>query len=111
MSWTVEYYSAAVQDEIRSWPPGIRAHYAQLTKRMLEYGSNLGMPHTAPMGDGLFEVRCKGREGIGRAIYCTQTGQQIIVLHAFIKKTEKTPPKELRIARDRMQEVMTSGHA
>ena len=51
------------------------------------------------MGAGLFEVRAKGREGIGRAFYCAIVGQRIVILHAFIKKTEQTPVRELEIAR------------
>jgi phage-related protein len=57
------------------------------------------------MGGGLFEVRAKGREGIGRAFYCTVTGQTIVILHAIVKKTERTPARELAAARARLQEV------
>jgi phage-related protein len=63
------------------------------------------MPHSRAMGDGLFEVRPRGREGIGRALYCFAVGKRIVVLHAFIKKTQQTPEKELRLARKRMKEV------
>lgn len=63
------------------------------------------MPHTRAMGDGLFELRVKGREGIARVFYCTMIGKRIIILHSFIKKTEKTPVKELEIARKRKLEV------
>ena len=63
------------------------------------------MPHTRSMGDGLFEVRAKASEGIGRAFYCTLVGRRIVVLHGFIKKTDKTPAKEINIARDRLKEL------
>ncbi len=53
----------------------------------------------------MFEVRATGKEGIGRAFFCTIIGQEIIVLHAFIKKTAKTPRRELAIARRRLREV------
>ena len=59
------------------------------------------------MGGGLFEVRAKGREGIGRAFYCTVIGQRIVILHAFIKKSEQTPTRELEAARARLREVKT----
>ncbi len=65
----------------------------------------MGLPHTRAMGGGLFEVRAKGREGIGRAFYCTVTGQRILILHAFIKKSEQTPARELETARARLKEV------
>jgi len=57
------------------------------------------------MGGGIFEVRPRGREGIGRAFYCFVVGQRIIVLHAFVKKTHATPEQELKIARKRLKEV------
>jgi len=72
---------------------------------MLEFGANLGLPHTKPMSNGLFELRVKGKEGIARVFYCTKVGKRIIMLHAFIKKTPKTPPNELRKAEKRLGEV------
>ncbi|MFA7241080.1 MAG: type II toxin-antitoxin system RelE/ParE family toxin [Sulfuricellaceae bacterium] len=72
---------------------------------MKTYGANLRLPHSRAMGEGLFELRCKGEEGIGRAFYCTMVGREIVILHSFIKKTQETPPSELRIARKRLKEV------
>lgn len=57
------------------------------------------------MGDTLFELRVKGKEGIARVFYCTLIGQKIVMLHSFIKKTEKTPQKELKVAQQRLREV------
>lgn len=57
------------------------------------------------MGNGLFELRCKGAEGIGRAFYCTMVGREIVILHSFIKKTQETPERELKTARKRLKEV------
>jgi phage-related protein len=57
------------------------------------------------MGGGLFELRPRGREEIGRAFYCFVIGQRVIILHAFVKKTQETPQHELKIARKRMKEV------
>jgi phage-related protein len=55
--------------------------------------------------DGLFELRLKAPEGIARVLYCTLVGRKIMVLHQFIKKTDRTPLKELNTARRRMKEV------
>jgi len=63
------------------------------------------MPHTRAMGEGLFELRLKASEGIARVFYCTLIGKKIVMLHQFIKKSERTPPKELTKARRRMKEV------
>jgi phage-related protein len=69
------------------------------------YGPNLGMPHTRSLKGGLFELRLKSTEGIGRVFYFTLSGREIKMLHCFVKKTQKTPGKELRIARKRMKEM------
>jgi len=105
MSYSVEYFHARVQAEIESWPDGILADYARLVELLLEFGPNLKMPHSKAMGKGLFELRPKGKEGIGRAFYCFLVDRRIIILHAFLKKTQTTPQPELSIARKRMKEV------
>jgi len=73
---------------------------------MLEFGPNIGMPYTRPLNNGLFELRVKGKEGIARVFYCTRIGKRIIMLHVFIKKSQKIPKKELNIALKRMKEVI-----
>jgi len=66
---------------------------------------DLRMPHSRTMGGGLLELRPCGREGIGRALYCFAVGKRIVVLHAFIKKSQATPQRDIDIARRRMKEV------
>lgn len=105
MLYTVEYFNRRVLEEIESWPVGILADYARLVELLLEFGPDLRMPHSRAMGGGLFELRPRGREGIGRALYCYVTGQRVVVLHAFVKKTQATPERDLGIARRRMKEV------
>lgn len=105
MKYFLEYFSKSVQAEIDRWPVGLRTRYRALTLRMETYGPMLGMPHTRAMGDGLFEIRIKSMEGIGRAFYCTRVGRRIVILHGFIKKSEKTPKGDLDLARKRMTEV------
>jgi phage-related protein len=63
------------------------------------------MPYTKAMGNGLFEIRARGVEGIGRAFFCCMKGKRVVILHGFIKKTQASPVKELRLARLRMKEV------
>lgn len=105
MGWTIRYHNEAVRLTVDAWPVGIRAVYARITERMLAVGPNLGMPLTRSMGDGLFEIRARGREGLGRALFCTRIGREIVILHAFTKKTQRTPRKDLEIARKRLREV------
>jgi phage-related protein len=105
MNWRILYYSEKVRAEVLTFPAGIRADYMRLTSLMMENGADLRMPHSRAMGNGLFELRPKGSEGIGRVFYCTQVGQTIVMLHTFIKKTQQTPDKELQIALRRLKEI------
>jgi phage-related protein len=82
------------------------ARYIKLTDLMLNYGSYLGEPHTKAIDKGLFELRLKGKEGIARVFYCSVIGKEIHMLHCFIKKTQKTPLKEIKLAKKRMKEVI-----
>lgn len=95
----------ALQNEILRLPAGFVARFLRYAERMEIYGPDLGMPHTRAMGDALFELRLKAAEGIARVFYCTLVGRRIVMLHQFIKKSEKTPGKELDIARKRMKEI------
>lgn len=105
MNWRVTFYSAALQTELVQLPAGFVARFLRYAERMELYGPDLGMPHTRAIGDGLFELRLKAAEGIARVFYCTLVGRRIVMLHQFIKKSEKTPRRELDIARKRMKEV------
>lgn len=105
MSYTISYYCEAVQAEILSLPKTLQARYISLSARMLAHGPNLGEPHTQAFGEGLFELRLKGAEGVARVFYCTLVGRRIVMLHSFVKKTQKTPLRERRIAEARMKEV------
>jgi len=105
MTYTISYYSEAVQDQVLSLPDGLLARYFSLTDRMIEVGANLGEPHTEAFGGGLFELRLKSKEGIARVFYCTLVGKRIVMLHSFVKKTQKTPPNERRIAETRLKEI------
>ncbi len=104
MKYSIIYYSQEVQEEIMNLPVTLQARYIGLTDRMMDYGPNLGLPHTDAFGGGLFELRLKGAEGIARVFFCLVVKQKIVMLHSFIKKTQKTPDKEIRLAKQRMKE-------
>jgi len=105
MKWEIIYYNSDLEEEILGLPDGLLARYIRLTELMEIYGADLGMPHAEALGKGLFELRVKAKEGIARIFYCTKVGKRIHMLHSFIKKTQKIPNKELKLARKRMQEV------
>ena len=72
---------------------------------MIALGPNLGEPHTKAFGDGRFELRLKGAEGIARVFFCTLVGKRIVMLHSFIKKSDRTPVRERVLAENRMKEI------
>ena len=106
MAFDVSYFHERVLNEVQSWPVDVLADYARLIELLTEHGPSLRMPHSRAFGDGLFEVRPRGRSGIGRACYCFLLGKRVVVLHAFIKKTQQTPDKELNLARKRLKELL-----
>ena len=105
MAFSITYYDTKVQEQIFPLPATLAARYVVLTGRMSVVGPNLGEPHTKAVGQGLFELRLKGAEGIARVFYCALIGRRIIMLHSFGKKTGKTPKKVLELALNRMKEV------
>jgi phage-related protein len=105
MSYRILFHNASVEADIDAWPAGINASFVRIAEQIEISGPNLGLPYTKAMGDGLFEIRARGQEGIGRAFFCCMVGRKVVILHGFIKKTQVTPIKELRIARKRMKEI------
>jgi len=105
MRWTVEFFDERVEAETFELPPKILAKMLHIFELIEVAGAQLGEPYTKPLNNGLFEVRAKAKEGIGRSIYCYQTGQKIIILHSFVKKDKKTQKRDLEIALKRKKEI------
>jgi len=105
MSYSIEYFHHRVLAEIEAWPVDILADYTRIVELLMEFGPDLRMPHSRAMGGGLFELRPRGREGVGRALYCFVMGRRVVVLHAFVKKTRRTPERDLALARRRLKKV------
>ncbi len=83
----------------------IHVRFLKLLDIMEKLGPDLGMPHTRAMGSGLFEIRVKAQEGLGRYFYGVLLGREIIILHCFVKKEQETLQRHLDIARARLFEV------
>lgn len=88
-----------------NFPGGILANFLHIVEIIEEFGPNAGKSYTAALGHGLFEIRARGKEGISRSLFCTVKGKEIIILNSFIKKTQRTPRKEIDLARKRMKEI------
>jgi len=105
MAFEIEYFHERVLAVVESLPVDVLADYARLVELLIDHGPSLRLPHSRALGDGLFELRPHGRAGIGRAFYCFMVGKHVVVLHAFIKKTQQTPDRELKLARKRLKEI------
>jgi phage-related protein len=103
--WKIVYYSEKLEEDIFQLTDSLLARFIRMTEIMQEFGPNIGMPHTRALGDGLFELRLKGKEGIARIFYCILVDKCVCLLHSFIKKTQRIPLKELQLAKLRMKEV------
>ncbi|HEY1630000.1 MAG TPA: type II toxin-antitoxin system RelE/ParE family toxin [Rhizomicrobium sp.] len=104
MSWSVIVDERAAA-EIRLLPADMKGRFLRITQMIENNGlTALREPHVKHLDGKLWEIRLKGRDGIARSIYATASGQRVIVLRTFVKKTRKTPPQELKIALARLKE-------
>ena len=104
----VFYRTDTGNEPVREWLSGLDAVYRKAIGTdimMIEYGWPIGMPVCRSMGNGLHEVRTDlGSKNIARVLFCFDDSNMIL-LHGFIKKTEKTPDSALRLARKRKREI------
>lgn len=101
--WKVKLHPLA-ELEIKALPADMQARFLHIAELLEAYGlERVGMPHVRPLERKLWEMRMTGRDGIARAIYTAIQGHELLVLHAFVKKTQTTPRHALETARQRLQ--------
>ncbi|MGH9470188.1 MAG: type II toxin-antitoxin system RelE/ParE family toxin [Terriglobia bacterium] len=106
MAWTVETQNETVDAEIEALPADMRARLSRITLLIEEMGlEHVGEPHVKHIEGRLWEMRLKGRSGISRALYVTATGRRVVIVRVFVKKTEKTPLREIELALARAKTV------
>jgi phage-related protein len=106
VAWRVEVLDRRVVRELDALPQDARQRFLRISGLIEEHGlSAMREPHVKHLEGKLWEMRMKGRGGVARAIYVTARGERVVVVHAFIKKTQKTPRSALEIARTRAKEV------
>jgi phage-related protein len=106
MSWSIVFLDEAVQAELDALPPDFRASFERITGLIQTFGlERVHEPYIKHLEDRLWEMRLRGREGIARAIYVTAIGRRVVVVRVFTKKTQKTPRREIELARQRAKEV------
>ena len=107
VEWRVETLNAAVDTELAGLPADMRAKFVRIAELLETFGPfQVREPYVKPLGNKLFEIRMKGKDGIARAIYVAGSGRRLVVLHAFLKKTAKTPRSAIRLALERAKEVL-----
>lgn len=106
MAWTVETLGEVVDSEIEALPADMQAAFLRLAERIEAVGlERVREPHVKHLRGKLWEMRFGGRDGMGRSIYVTARGRRVIVVHAFVKKTQKTPIAALELAERRAKEI------
>lgn len=106
MPWQVEVLNQRVFEELDALPADLRAKFDHVVRLVEDLGLHqVREPYIKALRDKLWEIRVRGRSGIARAIYVTASEQRIIILHAFIKKAQKTPKSAIDTAVDRMKEL------
>ena len=106
MRWTVEIFSSTVAAGIAALPKDMGTRLARLIGIIQEFGFEaLPRDSVKHLEGKLWELRMTGRDGISRAIYVTASGRRVVILRAFVKKTQQTPAREIDIARQRAKEV------
>ena len=104
--WTVEVLNEAVEAELLALPEDMQARFLRISELLETFGpQHVGLPHVRPLGGKLWEMRLTGRDGIGRAIYTAAPARRLVVLHAFVKKTQKTPRQAMELALKRLKEM------
>lgn len=106
MTWTVETLDARVDAEIEGLPADMRAYLQRIVGLIEAYGlEHVHEPYLKHLEGRLWEMRLRGRAGIARAVYVTAIGKRVVIVRAFVKKTQKTPRRELDLARERAKEI------
>jgi phage-related protein len=102
------YMTAGGRKPVREWLAGLAREDRRTIgtdMQKVEFGWPLGMPYCRPLGRGLWEVRSTLAGGrIARVIFCHKDGEMVL-LHGFEKKTQKTPPKDIELALRRKREI------
>jgi phage-related protein len=99
MPWVVEFLNEKVKESLDEFPMDIRASFQRIVELIQSHGlERVREPYVKHLEGPLWEMRMKGRSGIGRALYVTAVGKRVVVVHAFEKKTQKTPRREIATA-------------
>lgn len=102
----MEILDHRVVKELEALAQDVRQRFLRIAGLIEQHGiAAMHEPYVKHLEGKLWEMRMKGKDGIARAVYVTAKGERVVVVHAFAKKTQKTPQAALEIARQRAKEV------
>ncbi len=105
--WTVTYLDEASKAEVDTLPESLRASFGRIVEMIQSHGlERMREPYVKHLEGKLWEMRLKGKDGIARSVYVSASGRRVVILRTFVKKTQKTPSRELKLARRRAKEVI-----
>jgi phage-related protein len=108
MVWIVETLNATVDAEVGDLPIDMQAQLVRISSMITEFGlEKMREPHVKHLQGSLWEMRLRGRDGISRALYVTAAGQRVVIVRVFVKKTQKTPGREITLALSRAKEILS----
>ena len=112
LAWRVETLNHTVDGELDALPADMQARFARIGQLIAKVGlDRVGAPHVRYLTGPLWEMRLSGRDGIARALYVVAKDRRIVVVRTFVKKTRRTPRREIELALRRAGEVSYSEHA
>ena len=104
--WQVRYVSQVARDEVEALPDDLRRRFDRLAGLIQAHGLEfLREPYAKHVEGKLWELRRSGRDGIARSLYVAQSGQRVVILRTFVKKTQKLPRREIEMAMRRLAEM------
>jgi phage-related protein len=104
--WSVEFLDETVEGEFDAFPLDIQANVLRISKLIRDFGlERVTKPYVAKIRGKIWEIRARGKDGWGRSLYCVQTGKCVVILRCFLKKTNKTPEREINIAMQRLSRM------
>ncbi|HEV8031338.1 MAG TPA: type II toxin-antitoxin system RelE/ParE family toxin [Stellaceae bacterium] len=106
MAWSFVFVNAEAKRELDALPVDLRASFERIVRLVQAFGlERVHEPYIRHIDGRIWEMRLRGRDRIARALYLTASGRRVVILRVFIKKTQKTPRREIELARRRAQEV------
>ena len=108
MEWSVETLNTTVDEELDALPIDMRARFVRISSELISAVGidRVGAPHVRHLTGPLWEMRLRGRGGVSRALYVTVRDKRVVVVRVFVKKSRRTPRREIELALRRAGEVL-----